>query len=177
MLDWLSDLTKTERRVMVACFGGWALDALDAQVFSFIIPTLLVVWGISKGQAGLLGTATLVISAFGGWFAGAISDRIGRVRVLQVTIIWYALFTFVSGFTQNFEQLFICRGLQGLGFGGEWAAGSVLIGEVIRDKYRGRAVGTRAGRLGYRMGRCRAPLHVPIHGDAGRLRVADDVLD
>ena len=39
------------------------------------------------------------------------------------------------------EQLFILRGLHGLGFGGEWATGAVLMGEVIRDKYRGRGVG------------------------------------
>lgn len=141
ILRWLSDLTPTERKSMIACFGGWTLDAFDAQVFSFVIPTLLAIWGISKGQAGLLAASTLVISAFGGWGAGAISDRIGRVRVLQVTIVWYALFTFLSGFAQNFEQLFICRALQGFGFGGEWSAGAVLIGEVIRDRYRGRAVG------------------------------------
>ena len=84
---------------------------------------------------------TLVISSFGGWFAGTLADRFGRVRVLQVTILWYSIFTFLCAFAQNFEQLFILRGLHGLGFGGEWAAGAVLMGEVIRDKYRGRGVG------------------------------------
>ncbi len=89
----------------------------------------------------MLGTITLLISAFGGWIAGALSDRIGRVRILQITIAWYAIFTFLCGFAQNYTQLFIFRALQGFGFGGEWAAGAVLIGEVIRDQYRGRAVG------------------------------------
>jgi len=41
--------------------------------------------------------------------------------VLQVTIAWYAFFTFLCGFAQDFTQLFIFRALQGLGFGGEWA--------------------------------------------------------
>ena len=89
----------------------------------------------------MLGTITLLVSAFGGWLAGALSDRYGRVRVLQITIVWYAFFTFLCGFAQDFTQLFIFRALQGLGFGGEWAAGAVLMGEVIRDRYRGRAVG------------------------------------
>jgi MFS family permease len=142
MLAWMSDLTKRERLTMIGCFGGWTLDALDVQIYSFVIPTLLTVWGISKGQAGMLGTISLLISAFGGWFAGALSDRIGRVRVLQIMVLWYAFFTFLCGFTQNFEQLFVCRALQGFGFGGEWSAGAVLLGEVIRDRYRGRAVGT-----------------------------------
>src|SRR5436305_9070162 len=61
--------------------------------------------------------------------------------MLQITILWYSFFTFLCGFAQNFEQLFVLRALHGFGFGGEWAAGSVLIGEVVRDKFRGRAVG------------------------------------
>ena len=61
--------------------------------------------------------------------------------MLQITILWYSVFTFLCAFAKNFEQLFILRALHGFGFGGEWAAGSVLMGEVIRDKYRGRAVG------------------------------------
>ena len=141
MVGWFKDLTLVERRTMLACFGGWSLDALDVQIFTFVIPSLLAVWGITTAQAGVLATVTLVVSSFGGWVAGAASDRFGRVRVLQVTILWYAFFTFLCGFAQNFNQLFVLKGLQGLGFGGEWAAGAVLMGEVIRDKYRGRAVG------------------------------------
>jgi len=141
MLAWFADLNPRERRTMTACFGGWSLDALDVQIFSFVIPSLLALWKITAGQAGELATITLLVSAFGGWLAGAACDRFGRVRVLQVTILWYAVFTFLCGFAQTFEQLFVFRALQGLGFGGEWAAGAVLIGEVIRDKYRGRAVG------------------------------------
>jgi MFS family permease len=141
MLAWLKDLNPTERRTMAACFGGWSLDALDVQIFSFVIPSLLVLWGITTAEAGVLATVTLVVSSFGGWMAGAASDRFGRVRVLQMTILWYAFFTFLCGFAQDFNQLFVLKALQGLGFGGEWAAGAVLMGEVIRDKYRGRAVG------------------------------------
>jgi MFS family permease len=73
------------------------------------------------------------------------ADRFGRVKVLQLTIVWFAFFTFLSGFANGFTQLLIFRGLQGLGFGGEWAVGSVLIGETIRSEYRGRAVGTVQG--------------------------------
>jgi MFS family permease len=141
MLAWFKDLNPRERRTMAACFGGWSLDALDVQIFSFVIPALLVQWSITTAGAGVLATVTLVVSAFGGWIAGALSDRFGRVKILQITILWYAFFTFLCGFAQDFNQLFVLKALQGLGFGGEWAAGAVLMGEVIRDKYRGRAVG------------------------------------
>jgi MFS family permease len=141
MFGWLKDLTARERHTMIACFGGWSLDALDVQLFSFVIPALLAQWHISTGQAGQLATVTLLVSSFGGWIAGAAADRFGRVRILQIAIVWYATFTFLCGFAQNYDQLFVLRAFQGFGFGGEWAAGAVLMGEVIRDQYRGRAVG------------------------------------
>jgi MFS family permease len=141
MLAWLLDLNAKERRTMGGCFGGWALDAFDVQMYSFVIPTVIALWGLSRGEAGLIGTVTLLISSLGGWFSGTLADRFGRVRMLQITILWYSIFTFLCAFAQNFEQLFVLRALHGLGFGGEWAAGAVLMGEVIRDKYRGRAVG------------------------------------
>ena len=141
MLAWLRDLTSRERRTMLACWGGWTLDGFDQQLYSYVVPTVIAVWGMSTGAAGTIGTVTVVTSSFGGWFAGALADRFGRVRMLQIAILWYSIFTFLCGFAQNFEQLFILRGLHGLGFGGEWATGAVLMGEVIRDKYRGRGVG------------------------------------
>ncbi len=142
---WIFSLTAAERSTLIATFGGWALDGMDVMVYSFVIPTLIAAWHISKGQAGLLGTAALLISAVGGWLAGLLADRFGRVRVLQITILWFALFTFLSGFTNSFWQLLMTRGLQGLGFGGEWAVGSVLMGEAIRAQHRGKAVGTVQG--------------------------------
>jgi MFS family permease len=141
MLAWLRDLTSRERRTMLACWGGWTLDGFDQQLYSYVVPTVIAVWGMSTGAAGTIGTVTVVTSSFGGWFAGALADRFGRVRVLQIAILWYSVFTFLCAFAQSFEQLFILRGLHGLGFGGEWATGAVLMGEVIRDKYRGRGVG------------------------------------
>ncbi|MGA8651037.1 MAG: MFS transporter [Xanthobacteraceae bacterium] len=142
MLDWYRELGAAERRTFWACFGGWALDALDVQIYTFTIPALIAVWHITNAQAGLLATSALVISAFGGWIAGMLADRVGRARLLMIMIAWFAFFTFLSGFTNSFEQLLVVRGCQGFGFGGEWAAGSVLIGEVIRSADRGKAVGT-----------------------------------
>ena len=129
----------------MATFAGWMLDGMDVMVYSLVLPTLISLWHISKGEAGLLGTSALLLSSLGGWLAGLAADRYGRVKVLQLTILWFAFFTFLSGFANGFTQLLIFRGLQGLGFGGEWAVGSVLIGETIRSEYRGRAVGTVQG--------------------------------
>ena len=138
---WYREMQPRERNTFWACTGGWVLDAMDVQIFSFAIPAIIAAFAITNAEAGLIGTATLLTSAFGGWFAGALSDRFGRVRTLQITIAWFAIFTFLCGFAQNYTQLFLFRALMGLGFGGEWAAAAVLIGEVIRAEHRGKAVG------------------------------------
>jgi MFS family permease len=138
---WYAQLERREKLTFWAGFGGWALDAMDVQIFSFAIPAIIATFAITNQDAGLIGTVTLLTSAFGGWFAGALSDRFGRVRTLQFTIAWFAFFTFLCGFAQTYWQLFAFRALMGLGFGGEWAAAAVLIGEVIRPQHRGKAVG------------------------------------
>src|SRR3954471_4344683 len=136
------DMTAPERRTFWACFVGWALDAMDFMIYPLVIGTIIALWQVQRDTAGLAVTVTLLASAFGGWIAGYLSDRIGRVRTLQLTIIWFSVFTLLCAFAQNFTQLMILRALLGLGFGGEWAAGAVLIGETIRAQYRGRAVGS-----------------------------------
>lgn len=138
---WYAELTSREKSAFWACTGGWMLDALDVQIYSFAIPAIIATFALSNADAGLIGTTTLLASAFGGWFAGALSDRFGRVRTLQITIAWYAIFTFLCGFAQSYGQLLFLRTVMGFGFGGEWAAGAVLIGEVIRAEHRGKAVG------------------------------------
>jgi MFS family permease len=139
--SWYRAISSSEKRAFWSCKLGYVLDAMDTQFLSFVIPTLIATWGITRGEAGLIGTVTLLTSAVGGWAAGALSDRIGRVKTLQITILWFAIFTLVCALAQNFTQLLWARGLMGLGFGGEWTAGAVLIGEVIRPRDRGKAVG------------------------------------
>ncbi|PLZ02936.1 MFS transporter [Burkholderia sp. WAC0059] len=142
MQSWYRSMAPTQRRTFWACFFGWALDAMDVQLFAFVIPTLLTIWGMTRAQAGVIGTSALVSSAIGGVISGLLADRIGRVRVLKLSILWFSLFTGLSAFTHSFHELLFTRSLQGLGFGGEWAAGAILIGEVVDKRIRGRAVGS-----------------------------------
>ena len=141
MFSWYRQVSKGERYTFWACFGGWALDALDVQMFSLVIPAIIAEWGISKTQAGLVSGVTLVASALGGWICGAAADRYGRVKTLQVTVIFFSVFTLLSAFAQNYPQFIVLKALQGLGFGGEWAAGAVLMAETIRNEHRGKAMG------------------------------------
>ncbi|WP_077037326.1 MFS transporter [Pelomonas sp. KK5] len=141
MFTWYRQISSNERKTFWGCFAGWGLDALDVQMFTLAIPAIIAAFGIDKGQAGLISGVTLVSSALGGWIAGAVSDRFGRIRTLQFTILWFSVFTFLCAFAQTFPQLLVLKAFQGFGFGGEWAAGAVLMAETIRNEHRGKAMG------------------------------------
>jgi len=138
---WLQSTTDNERRALLAAYAGYGLDGFDFMIYTFIIPTLLTLWGMSKAEAGYIASGALITSAIGGWAAGVLADRYGRARILQLTVLWFAVFTFLSGFTHSFGQLFFTRAMQGFGFGGEWAVGSVLVAEMIDARHRGKATG------------------------------------
>ncbi|MBS0507286.1 MAG: MFS transporter [Proteobacteria bacterium] len=138
---WLKETNQEERKTLFAAFVGYGVDAFDYMIYTFMIPTLILVWGMTKTEAGYIATGALISSAIGGWLAGILADKYGRVRILQLTVLWFSFFTFLSGFTHSPEQLFVTRALQGLGFGGEWSVGSILIAEMIRARHRGKAVG------------------------------------
>lgn len=107
-------------------------------MYGLVIPSLIAVLGISRPEAGYLATAALIGAAAGGWGAGVLADRIGRVRILRLTILWVAVFTCAAAFTNSFSELLFVRLTQGLGYGGEAAVGGVLISEVVRPALRGR---------------------------------------
>jgi sugar phosphate permease len=119
---WYVKMSAQEKNTFWACTAGWVLDAMDVQIFTFVIPAIMASFEVTRAQVGVIATATLLTSAFGGWFAGALSDRYGRVRMLRNTILWFAAFTFLCGFAQNYTDFFVLRAVMGLGFGGEWAA-------------------------------------------------------
>ena len=141
MFRWYRELSTADRRAFWGAYGGWGLDAMDVQIFSFLIPSLIATLRITRGEIGVLGTSVLISSAIGGWLGGILGDRFGRVRTMQITVIWYSLFTFLCGFATNFDQMLAFRVMQGIGFGGEWAAGAVLIGEIVKPQHRGKTLG------------------------------------
>ena len=95
MFGWYKQLTERERNTFWGCFAGWAVDAMDAQLFSFVLPILIVAWGMTTAQAGYLATATLLSAAVGGWACGYLADRFGRARRIR-SILWF-VFAFLAG--------------------------------------------------------------------------------
>lgn len=138
---WLRALGPRGRRAFGGAFGGYALDSYDYFTLPLSMVAISAYFSLDNGQTGLLTTVTLVVSAIGGALAGILADRIGRVKALMITVITYAVFTVLCGFAPNYETLLVFRALQGLGFGGEWAVGAILVAEYASAKHRGRTLG------------------------------------
>ncbi len=138
---WLRALGPSGRRAFGGAFGGYALDSYDYFTLPLTMVALSAYFGLNSGQTGLLTTVTLIVSAVGGALAGVLADRVGRVKALLLTVITYAVFTVACGFAPDYETLLVFRALQGLGFGGEWAVGAILVAEYAGAKHRGRTLG------------------------------------
>ncbi|MEU1278322.1 MFS transporter [Streptomyces sp. NPDC005805] len=138
---WLRSLGPRGRRAFGGAFGGYALDSYDYFTLPLSMVAISAYFSLDNGQTGLLTTVTLVVSAIGGALAGILADRIGRVKALLITVVTYAVFTVLCGFAPNYETLLVFRALQGLGFGGEWAVGAILVAEYATAQHRGRTLG------------------------------------
>ena len=139
--SWWSALGDRGQKAFKAAFAGYSLDAFDLIILTLTLAAIGTTFGVGKGATGALATVTLSASAVGGILGGVLSDRIGRARTLMLTVGVYSVFTFLSGLASSYEMLLVFRVFQGIGFGGEWAVGAILVAELIRPENRGQALG------------------------------------
>lgn len=129
------------RRALVAASLGWLLDAFDVMLYALILTAVIGDLGLDRAAGGAMASLTLAASALGGLVFGVIADKLGRTRALSLSILIYSVFTFACGLAQTAWQFAIFRVLLGLGMGGEWASGAVLVSETWPEKHRGKALG------------------------------------
>jgi len=141
LLGWWHSASSASRRALVAASLGWALDAFDVMLFSLVLASVIAELGLTKAQAGALGSVTLLGGAVGGLIFGHIADRFGRTRAMIASVLLYSVFTAACGLSQTLWQFAIFRALLGLGMGGEWASGAALVSETWPAAHRGRALG------------------------------------
>jgi SHS family lactate transporter-like MFS transporter len=138
-------LTAPQKRAFAAAFFGWMLDGFDFTILTFVLADIQRSFTVDNALAGALGTVTLMFRLIGGAAAGTAADRWGRKLPLVLSILWFSLFTVLSGFSTSYAVLFACRALFGIGMGGEWAAGMPLALEHLPDRLRGAAAGILQG--------------------------------
>jgi MFS family permease len=120
---------------------GWMLDAMDYVLYLMAINTLREVFHFGTPTAGLLASVALLTSSAGGLIFGVVSDYIGRTRALMATILVYSICSLGTATSQSLTQLIIWRAALGIGMGGEWSSGAVLVSETWPAEHRGKAIG------------------------------------
>lgn len=144
-LPWYRQISKAQWKAFLATFFGWLLDGFDFTIMTFILIDIQNSFSVDRALAGALGTVTLLFRLVGGLGAGMAADRWGRKLPLMLSILWFSIFAFLSGFSTSYAMLFAFRALFGIGMGGEWAAGMPLALEHWPARYRGLASGLLQG--------------------------------
>ena len=163
IFGWFKDINEQQWKTFIAALFGWTLDAMDLLLFAFAVEEIAIIFNLSPPEVGTLFSVTLFASAFGGALFGIVSDYIGRVRALTYTILIYSAFTGLSAFSPNVTFLLISRLFLGLGMGGEWASGEVLVAETWPSQHRGKGIGlVQSGwAIGYILAACLATVIIP----------------
>src|SRR6266496_437805 len=130
-------LDRDQRNTFVACFLGWALDALDFFLLTFVLVPILQDFGRSIPDITFAITLTLMARPVGAFIFGLLGDKFGRRIPLMADIIFYSLMELLTAFAPNFTIFLLLRALFGIGMGGEWGLGASLAMESLPTQARG----------------------------------------
>src|SRR6266480_4869565 len=130
-------LDRVQRNTFVACFLGWALDAFDFFLLTFVIAPMARDFGTSIAKLSYAITLTLAMRPVGAFIFGLLGDRFGRRIPLMIDIVFYSVMELLTAFSPNYTTLLIFRGLYGIGMGGEWGLGASLAMESLPTEARG----------------------------------------
>lgn len=138
------------KKAVFASSLGYAMDGFDLLILSFALSAISADLGLDKAQGGSLATITLIGAVVGGLGFGMLADRIGRVKVLTYSVIFFAVFTGLSALATSYGELSAFRFLAYVGIGGEFGIGMTLAAEAWPSKKRARATSLVA--LGFQAG-------------------------
>ena len=130
-------LNRDQRNTFLACFLGWALDAFDFFLLTFVIVPMAHDFGTTVADLSYAITITLAMRPVGAFIFGLLGDRFGRRIPLMIDIIFYSLMELLTAFSPNYTTLLIFRALYGIGMGGEWGLGASLAMETLPTAARG----------------------------------------
>ncbi|OFK69642.1 MFS transporter [Corynebacterium sp. HMSC074A09] len=133
-------VTGKHKRLLFGSGIGWALDAMDVGLISFIMAALAVHWGITPTQSSWLASVGFIGMALGATFGGLLADKFGRRHIFALTLLVYGLATGASALATGLTLLIVLRFFIGLGLGAELPVASTLISEFAPLKVRGRMV-------------------------------------
>ncbi|HEV7949277.1 MAG TPA: MFS transporter [Glaciihabitans sp.] len=138
----LDDLpwTRKHTKLLTGSGIGWALDAMDVGLISFVIAQLSVTWQDEAALLPWVASAGFIGMAIGASLGGLLADRLGRRQVFALTLLVYGLATGVSALAWSVGALIALRFVVGLGLGAELPIASTLVSEFAPARIRGRII-------------------------------------
>jgi MFS family permease len=136
--------------VVVIASCGWLFDCMDQRIFLLgREPALRELLGNDpqgaahiRTMSGYATTSMILGWATGGIIFGMMSDRLGRVKTMVITLLIYSGFTGLSGLATSWVDFTIYRFLVGLGVGGMFGAATTLVAESVPSQFRAVALGS-----------------------------------
>lgn len=132
--------TRKHNKLLFGSGVGWALDAMDVGLISFIMAALISEWNLGRVEQSALVSVGFIGMAVGASVGGLLADRIGRRQVFALTLLVYGLATGLSALSTGLVMLIALRFIVGLGLGGELPVASTLVSEFAPKRIRGRVV-------------------------------------
>jgi MFS family permease len=130
--------TRAHFEILLMSWAGWVFDFYSLILFTFLLIPISAEFHLSNVSRSYVIGSSLAATALGGVVMGVLSDRYGRRRVLQWTILTYSIGTFLSGFAPSLPFLIVSCMITGIGVGGEWATGQTYVGETFPPRVRAR---------------------------------------
>ena len=137
MLQALQGWSPAQKKVVVASFLGWMLDAFDFFLLVFVLTDVAREFGVARTYVAFALTLTLALRPLGAFVFGRLADRFGRRPILMVDVALYSVLGFATAFAPNLTVFFLIRALFGVAMGGEWGIGASLTMETVRPESRG----------------------------------------
>ena len=138
-------MTGYQRRIFGVIASAWLVDQVDVALLTFLLGTIVVAFGLTPVQAGLLASMTFAGQLVGNVAAGLAADRYGRRTVFQVTMLVWGLASFMAAGAWSVGVLMFCRFLIGVGVGGEAPVAQAMVSELVPAGVRGRYIAIMEG--------------------------------
>jgi putative MFS transporter len=130
--------TRFHRKAVLVTGAAWTFVAMEILLVGFTVPVFTSLWGLSGSYAGWIAASALGGSLLGSVVLGRLADRIGRRRIFQASILWYAVFTALTALAWGPGSLSAFRFLAGIGLGGMLVVDPSMLAEYLPPQKRGR---------------------------------------
>ncbi len=116
---------------------GFFTDAYDLFIIGVVMTILKPMWHFSALEESLLGSTSLLASAFGALVFGRVADMLGRKRIYGFEALVLAVGAIACAFAPSVLWLIALRFILGIGIGGDYPVSATIMSEYACKKHRG----------------------------------------